>query len=45
MINGDDDDIINSVCSITPWRHKANTWTNIDLLSVRSCGIHLAALS
>ena len=27
------------------WRHQAITWTNVDLSSVRSCGIHLRALS
>ena len=27
------------------WRHETITWTNVDLLSVRSHGIHLHALS
>ena len=27
------------------WRHQAITWTNVDLSSVRSCGIHLGAIS
>ena len=27
------------------WRHQAITWTNVDLSSVRSCGIHLRTLS
>ena len=27
------------------WRHQAITWTNVDWLSVRSCGIHQRALS
>ena len=27
------------------WRHQAITWTNVDLSSVRSYGIHLGALS
>ena len=25
----------------TAWRHQAITWTNVDLSSVRSCGICL----
>ena len=27
------------------WRHQAITWTNVDLSSVRSGGIHLRTLS
>ena len=27
------------------WRHQAITWTNIDLSSVRSIGIHQRAIS
>ena len=27
------------------WRHQAITWNNVDLSSVRSCGIHLRAIS
>ena len=30
---------------VVAWRHKAITWNNVDLLSVRSHGIHLRALS
>ena len=29
----------------TPWRHQAMTWTNADLSSVKSSGIHWRALS
>ena len=31
-------------CNVA-WRHQAITWTNVDLLSVRSSGIHLKAIS
>ena len=27
------------------WRHQAITWTNVDLSSVKSHGIHLRGLS
>ena len=30
---------------LVAWRHQAITWTNVDLLSGRSCGIHLTTLS
>ena len=30
---------------VMAWRHQAITWTNVDLSSVRSCGIHLRTLS
>ena len=30
---------------LVAWRHQAITWTNVDLQSVRSCGIHRRALS
>ena len=30
---------------LVAWRHQAITWTNIDLSSVRSSGIHLRAIS
>ena len=30
---------------LVAWRHQAITWTNLDLSSVRSCGIHRRALS
>ena len=30
---------------LVAWRHQANTWTNVDLSSVRSSGIHLRAIS
>ena len=30
---------------LVAWRHQAITWTNADLSSVRSCGIHRRALS
>ena len=30
---------------LVAWRHQANTWSNVDLSSVRSLGIHLRALS
>ena len=26
------------------WRHQAFTWTNVDLPSVRSIGIHLSTI-
>ena len=29
---------------LVAWRHQAITWTNIDLSSVRSSGIHLSAI-
>ena len=30
---------------LVAWRHQAITWTNVDLSSVRSSGIHLMAVS
>ena len=27
------------------WRHKAIIWTNVDLSSVRFCGIHFLAIT
>ena len=30
---------------LAAWQHQAITWTNVDLSSVRSYGIHLRALS
>ena len=30
---------------LVAWRHQAFTWTNVDLSSVTSCGIHRRALS
>ena len=30
---------------LVAWRHQAITWTNVDLSSVRSSGIHLRAIS
>ena len=30
---------------LVAWRHQAITWTNVDLSSVRSCGIHVRAIS
>ena len=30
---------------LVAWRHQAITWTNVDLSSIRSCGIHLRTLS
>ena len=30
---------------LVAWRHQAITWTNVDQLSVRSCDIHLKAIS
>ena len=30
---------------LVAWRHQAITWTNVDLSSVKSCGIHLRAIS
>ena len=27
------------------WRHQAITWTNVDLSSVRSCGVHVRTIS
>ena len=30
---------------LAAWWHQAITWTNVDLSSVRSCGIHLRAIS
>ena len=30
---------------LVAWQHQAITWTNVDLSSVRSLGIHLRALS
>ena len=30
---------------LVAWRHQAITWTNVDLSSVRSSGIHLSAIS
>ena len=29
---------------LVAWRHQAITWTNVDLSSVRSSGIHLSAI-
>ena len=29
---------------LVAWRHQAITWVNVDLSSVRSCGIHLRIL-
>ena len=30
---------------LVAWRHQAITWTNVDLSSVRSSGIHLRTIS
>ena len=30
---------------LVAWRHQAITWTNVDLSSVRSCGIYLRTIS
>ena len=30
---------------LVTWWHQATTWTNVDLSSVKSCGIHLRAIS
>ena len=30
---------------LVAWRHQAITWTNVDLSSVRSCGIHVRTIS
>ena len=30
---------------LVTWQHQAITWTNVDLWSVKSCGIHLRAVS
>ena len=30
---------------LVAWRHQAITWTNVDLSLVKSCGIHLRAVS
>ena len=30
---------------LVAWRHQAITWTNVDLLSITSSGIHLRAIS
>ena len=30
---------------LVAWRHQAITWTNVDLSSLRSCGIHLTTVS
>ena len=29
---------------LVAWRHQAITWTNVDLSSVRSSGVHLSAI-
>ena len=31
--------------TLVAWRHQAITWTNVDLLSLRSSGIHLSPIS
>ena len=36
---------IGSGNGFVPERHQAITWTNVDLLSVRSTDIHLSAIS
>ena len=33
-----------TLAQVMAWRHQAITWTNVDLSSVRSCGIHLSAI-
>ena len=30
---------------VATWRHQAITWTNVEFLLVRYCGIHLRAIS
>ena len=30
---------------LVAWRHQAITWTNVDLPSLKSCDVHLRAIS